>query len=154
MLPSGRRSPGAEGLTWPFSSRRRDFPRGRPEARVGGREREKTRTEPAASHGSTGERWYSAPMDRNLFRYIWRHSKREQLIIFLVVLASLPFYFASLDLPKRIVNEAIQGRAFEKGQATARFLELTVSMPEAFGGRVQVFHGFEVDRFTLLFGLS
>ena len=33
-----------------------------------------------------------------------------------VVLASLPFYFASLDLPRRIVNEAIQGTAFERRQ--------------------------------------
>jgi putative ABC transport system ATP-binding protein len=47
-------------------------------------------------------------MDKSLFRYIWRHSKRDQLIICGVVLASLPFYFASLDLPRRIVNEAIQ----------------------------------------------
>ena len=29
-------------------------------------------------------------MDKSLFRYIWRHSKRDQLIIFAVVLASLP----------------------------------------------------------------
>ena len=46
-------------------------------------------------------------MNPNLFRYIWRHSRRDQLIIFAVVIASLPFYFASLDLPRRIVNEAI-----------------------------------------------
>src|SRR4051812_11712118 len=48
-----------------------------------------------------------AAMEKSLFRYIWRHSRRDQLIISMVVLASLPFYFASLDLPKRIVNEAI-----------------------------------------------
>ena len=46
-------------------------------------------------------------MDKSLFRYIWRHSRRDQILIFLVVLASLPFYFVSLDLPRRIVNEAI-----------------------------------------------
>src|SRR5919112_1830583 len=93
-------------------------------------------------------------MDRSLFRYIWRHSKRDQLIICAVVLLSLPFYFASLDLPKRIVNEAIQGRPFEDGQRTTRFLDLALSLPEGLGGRIQVFSGFEVDRFTLLFGLS
>src|SRR3954466_2295787 len=37
----GGRSLGAEGLTWPFSRGRRDFPSRRPEARVSGREREK-----------------------------------------------------------------------------------------------------------------
>ena len=60
--------------------------------------------------------WDSLPaMEKSLFRYIWRHSKRDQLIVCAVVLASLPFYFASLDLPRRIVNEAIQGKAFAHG---------------------------------------
>ena len=54
-------------------------------------------------------------MDRNLFRYIWKHSRREQLLILGIVLLSLPFYFVSLDLPKYIVNDAIQGRAFTGG---------------------------------------
>jgi putative ABC transport system ATP-binding protein len=94
-------------------------------------------------------------MDPNLFRYIWRHSKRDQLIIFAVVLASLPFYFASLDLPRRIVNEAIQGRAFERGQATASFLAIGFEWPQWLGGgQVRLFEGFEVDRLGLLFGLS
>src|SRR5215216_3730549 len=94
-------------------------------------------------------------MEKSLFRYIWRHSKRDQLIIFAVVLASLPFYFASLDLPRRIVNEAIQGRAFEKGQQTALFLPISFELPQWLGGlRLSVFEGFQVDRLGLLFGLS
>src|SRR5918999_1987154 len=94
-------------------------------------------------------------MDKNLFRYVWRHSRRDQLIIFAVVLASLPFYFASLDLPRRIVNEAIQGRAFEKGQQAAPFLALSVDLPQWLGGgNLLLFEGFQVDRLTLLFGLS
>src|SRR3712207_6746324 len=94
-------------------------------------------------------------MDRSLFRYIWRHSRRDQLIIFAVVLASLPFYFASLDLPRRIVNEAIQGKAFEKGELTSRFLNISVPWSEwLFGHKVEIFQGLEVDRLTLLFGLS
>src|SRR6266545_3491034 len=94
-------------------------------------------------------------MDKNLFRYIWRHSKRDQLIIFAVVLASLPFYFASLDLPRKIVNEAIQGRAFAKGEQTATFLSLSIGLPDWLGGvKLDLFDGFQVDRLTLLFGLS
>src|SRR3954471_14353878 len=42
------------------------------------REGEKIRTKPSGSHASAREGWYSAPMDRNLFRYIWTHSKRDQ----------------------------------------------------------------------------
>src|SRR3954468_2765950 len=93
-------------------------------------------------------------MDKSLFRYIWRHSKRDQLVIFLVVLVSLPFYFASLDLPKRIVNEAIQGRPFADGRTTARFLDIVLPLPDARGGPIRLFAGFEVDRLTLLSGLS
>src|SRR5829696_3566103 len=94
-------------------------------------------------------------MDKSLFRYIWRHSRREQLIILAVVLASLPFYFLSLDLPRKIVNEAIQGKAFESGSQTAPILDLTLSLPSFLGGgSYTVFEGFPVDRLTLLFGLS
>jgi putative ABC transport system ATP-binding protein len=94
-------------------------------------------------------------MEKSLFRYIWRHSKRDQLLIFAVVLASLPFYFASLDLPRRIVNEAIQGKSFAKGNETTPFLEIGFGLPEWLGGaRISISDGFEVDRLTLLYGLS
>jgi putative ABC transport system ATP-binding protein len=96
----------------------------------------------------------SGGLDRSLFRYIWRHSKRDQILICAVVLASLPLYFASLDLPRRIVNEAIQGHAFEKGNETAKFLVLRLQMPNWFGHDIALFSGFDVDRFELLFGLS
>lgn len=95
-------------------------------------------------------------MNKSLFRYVWRWSKRDQLAIFAVVLASLPFYYMSLDLPRKIVNEAIQGRAFEQGRTTAPFLDFTISWPSWLGGsgRWEVFGGFEVERLHLLFGLS
>lgn len=94
-------------------------------------------------------------MNKSLFRYIWRHSKRDQLIIFAVVLASLPLYYVSLDLPRKIVNEAIQGRAFENGQMTASFLNLSLSWPKWLGGgSSEFFSGFQVGRLQLLYGLS
>src|SRR3954451_22670661 len=94
-------------------------------------------------------------MEKSLFRYIWRHSKRDQLIVFAVVLASLPFYFASLDLPRRIVNEAIQGKSFAQGNETAPFLQLSLGLPDWLGGApVSIFEGFQVDRLALLYGLS
>jgi putative ABC transport system ATP-binding protein len=94
-------------------------------------------------------------MDKSLFRYVWRHSKRDQLLICAVVVASLPFYFASLDLPRRIVNEAIQGKAFGSGQTTAQFLTWTFSLPSWLGGfSYKVFEGFAVEQLELLMGLS
>ncbi|WP_449871021.1 ABC transporter transmembrane domain-containing protein [Microvirga lenta] len=94
-------------------------------------------------------------MDKSLFRYIWKHSKRDQLIVCGVVLASQPFYFMSLDLPRQIVNEAIQGEAFRDGNVTAPFLSLGFELPEWLGGAsVQIFEGFQLSRVGLLFGLS
>lgn len=94
-------------------------------------------------------------LEPSLFGYIWRYSRRDQVAICLVVLASLPFYFASLDLPRRIVNDAITGKAFEKGNPTTSFLDITVHWPAwAGGGATQLFSGFSVGRLELLLGLS
>jgi putative ABC transport system ATP-binding protein len=93
-------------------------------------------------------------METNLLRYIWRHSRRDQVIIIILILSSLPFYFMSLELPKRIVNEAIQGRAFVDGQATALFLQLTLPLPQFLGGPVRLFDGFPLERLAYLMGLA
>ena len=73
-------------------------------------------------------------MEPRLFRYIWDHSRREQLIILAVILVSLPFYWVSLDVPKRIVNDAIQGRAFKDGRTTSKVFEFSVGLPDLLGG--------------------
>lgn len=96
-------------------------------------------------------------LEPRLFGYIWRHSRRDQLAICLVVLASLPFYFASLDLPRRIVNDAITGKAFQHGNATAPFLDITVRWPTWLGGDGTIhrlFEGFELGRSELLLALA
>ncbi len=46
-------------------------------------------------------------MERNLFRYILKRSKKEQLFIVLLTVLSLPFYYLSLEMPKLIVNKAL-----------------------------------------------
>lgn len=45
--------------------------------------------------------------DTSLFKYILRHSWRAQIFIVIVTLASLPFYYASLDVPKQIINKVL-----------------------------------------------
>ncbi|MGH1569614.1 ABC transporter transmembrane domain-containing protein [Methylobacterium sp. P31] len=104
-----------------------------------------------------GLRWTDTmrELEPRLFPYIWRYSKGDQLKICAVVLASLPFYFASLDLPKRIVNDAITGKAFSHGEATAPFLELTVQWPAALGGgRTGCSRASSSTGSSLLLGLS
>lgn len=91
-------------------------------------------------------------MEPNLFKYIWRHSRRDQVVILVIVVASLLIYLISLELPKRIVNEAIQGEAF-KDSATAPFLDLTLPLPDWLGGPIPLFGGFSLDNVEYLFAL-
>src|SRR6476661_10359428 len=49
-------------------------------------------------------------MDRSLFRYILRHTWRDQVFLLLLTVISFPLIYINLELPKRIVNNAIQGK--------------------------------------------
>ena len=46
-------------------------------------------------------------MEPSIYRFIFRHSKRQQAAILALTLLSLPFYYASLDIPKLIVNNVL-----------------------------------------------
>ena len=48
-------------------------------------------------------------MEKSIFTYIWKHSKREQIVLLLVTLLTFPILYVSLELPKRIINDAIGG---------------------------------------------
>lgn len=94
-------------------------------------------------------------MDKSLFRYVWTHSRRDQIALLIVVLAQLPFYFFSLDLPKRIVNDAILGQSFQNGQAETRAFVFELKLPDWLGGvSFGSFDGVMLDRVGLLFALS
>ncbi|MFN0263390.1 ABC transporter transmembrane domain-containing protein [Tepidamorphus sp. 3E244] len=65
-------------------------------------------------------------MEPSLARYIWRHTKAQQVWILAIVLISMPTYFLALDLPKRIINGPIQGRGFETPDATQNYLSFNL----------------------------
>jgi len=95
------------------------------------------------------------PLDKNLLRYVWRHTKAEQLWIMFVILASMPTYFLALDLPVRIINQGIQGVGFEEAGATKQFLDISLGLPSFLGGASwQVFGGFTLERLSYLYALS
>jgi hypothetical protein len=48
-------------------------------------------------------------MDRNIFRYILRHSLKAQILILGMTVGSFPFLYATLELPKIIINDALAG---------------------------------------------
>ncbi len=86
-------------------------------------------------------------MEQSVFRFVWKHSRRDQIVILLLILLSLPFYWASLEIPKRIVNEALQGHAFSGGQETVPALAISSWLPEAAAG-------IRLDQLQFLFVLS
>ena len=69
-------------------------------------------------------------MERSLFGFIIRYSKRDQLLIVPLVVGTMVVYYLSLDLPKTIVNQAIQGDKFKQPDATAGFLGLELGRIE------------------------
>ena len=94
-------------------------------------------------------------MEPNLFKYIWRHSKREQAAILLLVLVSMPFYFFSLNLPKDIVNHGILGEDFEGVGSTKPFLAFDLPFGESLtGAPVPLFSGVDLEQQGLLLALS
>jgi putative ABC transport system ATP-binding protein len=93
-------------------------------------------------------------MEQNLFRYIWRNSWRDQSLILVIVVIAQVFYFVSLDLPKQIVNRAIQGEAFQNGAATATFLHFSFGPYPSLGiPEFTLFPGFELERLPYLVAL-
>ena len=53
-------------------------------------------------------------MDRTIYGFVFRHSLRQQMLLLVLTVASFPVLYSSLELPKIIINEAIQGTEFPK----------------------------------------
>ncbi len=50
-------------------------------------------------------------MDKSILRFILRYSAKQQLVVVALTILSWPILYATLELPKSIVNEAIGGKA-------------------------------------------
>ncbi|MEW9918144.1 ABC transporter transmembrane domain-containing protein [Marimonas sp. MJW-29] len=46
-------------------------------------------------------------MERSLFAFIWKYSKRDQIFLLAFTVFTFPFLYSTLELPKRIINDAI-----------------------------------------------
>jgi ABC-type multidrug transport system fused ATPase/permease subunit len=46
-------------------------------------------------------------MERSIFSFIWKYSRRDQIMLLVFTLFTFPFLYATLELPKRIINDAI-----------------------------------------------
>ena len=94
-------------------------------------------------------------MERSLFGFIIKYSKREQLMIVPLVAASMLVYYSMLGLPKAIINEAIQGKRFAGPESAVPFLKLQVTLPAWLGGESwRLFDGFHLHQLPYLFALT
>lgn len=91
-------------------------------------------------------------MESRLSRYIWTHTRKDQLWILVVVAFSMVPYFLSFDLPKQIVNGPIQGDGFDSPEATQAFLAISFDLP--YLGTINLFDGFQLGREGMLLALS
>ena len=53
-------------------------------------------------------------MEPSIFRFVLKHSRREQILLLMFTMLAFPFLYMSLDLPKTIIIEAIGGRNFPR----------------------------------------
>ncbi|MBX2886283.1 MAG: ATP-binding cassette domain-containing protein [Granulosicoccus sp.] len=53
-------------------------------------------------------------MNSSLLKYIWAHSRRQQLIVLAVTMMFFPILYLTLELPKWIINDALNDSAVEK----------------------------------------
>lgn len=53
-------------------------------------------------------------MESSIFKFVFRHSKRQQLVLVAMTGISFPFLYYSLELPKLIINKAIGGDDFPR----------------------------------------
>jgi putative ABC transport system ATP-binding protein len=98
-------------------------------------------------------------VERNLFKYILKHSRHDQIVILVIVVLSQVFYFLSLDIPKTIVNKAIQGKGFDSAGASVPFFAIDFTWPSflaplGLSGHATVFPGIELERIPYLIAIT
>nr|WP_300054990.1 ABC transporter transmembrane domain-containing protein [uncultured Roseobacter sp.] len=63
-------------------------------------------------------------IEKSLFQFIWKHSKRDQLKLLLITSLLFPFLYLTLELPKRIINDAIGAQSSEVRVLGVEFTQL------------------------------
>ena len=84
-------------------------------------------------------------MEPSIFRFIVRYSMRQQIMVLLVTAGSLPFYYLSLEIPKKIINRAL-GTSEDAAASVGGVLGTNIQPFDFFGVTIV-----ELDRLPLLF---
>lgn len=85
-------------------------------------------------------------MEKNLFSFIWKFSARQQIFILLVTVLSYPVTYILLELPKLIVNDAVQGEGFPRSILSFEFDQISylIFLCFSFLGLVVVSNGLKL----------
>ncbi|HEV8678855.1 MAG TPA: ATP-binding cassette domain-containing protein [Stellaceae bacterium] len=70
----------------------------------------------------------TSDLEPTVFRFILKHSLRQQVLLLLLTAASFPFLYYSLDLPKTIINGAINGKHFPETLLGIQFAQVPYLM--------------------------
>ncbi|MCX7558069.1 ABC transporter transmembrane domain-containing protein [Sulfitobacter sp. F26204] len=93
-------------------------------------------------------------MEPSIFSFIWKYSRREQMILLAFTLVTFPFLYATLELPKRIINDAIGSESDVVDVLGMEFTQVQFLLTLCFGylGAVLV-HGLLKMRLNTLKGV-
>lgn len=53
-------------------------------------------------------------METNLVKYIWKYSRKQQMVVVAATLISFPIFYLTLELPKIIINDALNGMSTQR----------------------------------------
>ncbi|MCY4240087.1 MAG: ABC transporter ATP-binding protein [Rhodospirillaceae bacterium] len=76
----------------------------------------------------------NVPLERSIFRFIMKYSKRQQLVVLALTFISWPIIYLTLELPKAIIDQAIgQQEGWARDVLGAEMEQITVLMVLSFG---------------------
>jgi putative ABC transport system ATP-binding protein len=94
-------------------------------------------------------------MDSSLFAFIWKHSKRDQLLLLALTVVTFPFLYVTLELPKRIINDAIGATGDTVLVFGLQFTQIQFLLALCFGYLASVFvHGLLKMRLNTMKGVT
>ena len=76
----------------------------------------------------------NVPLERSIFRFIMKYSKRQQLVVLALTVISWPIIYLTLELPKTIIDQAIGARGgWARDVLGAEMEQITFLMALSFG---------------------
>jgi ABC-type multidrug transport system fused ATPase/permease subunit len=93
-------------------------------------------------------------IERTLFGFIWKYSKRDQLVLLAVTMTLFPLLYLTLELPKRIINDAIGAPSPSINLAGYQVSQITFLLILSFGFLLAVMvHGLMKMRINTMKGV-